>query len=71
MTVLPDFSVIGDPLEKHGVITWRPIADDTTTVLLALQRLRSGSPPSAARDLHRILVQRARDYARDATTAAG
>jgi DNA-binding transcriptional LysR family regulator len=71
VTVLPDFSVIGDPLEKHGVITWRPIADDTTTVLLALQRLRSGSPPSAARDLHRILVQRARDYARDATTAAG
>jgi len=68
VTVLPDFSVIGDPLEKHGVITWRPIADDATTVLLVLQRLRSGSPPSAARDLHRILVQRARDYARDASS---
>ncbi len=69
VTVLPDFSVIGDPLEKRGVITWRPIAGDATTVLLALQRLRSGSPPSAARDLHRILVQRARDYARDAASA--
>ena len=69
VTVLPDFSVIGDPLEKGGVITWRPIAGDATIVLLALQRLRSGSPPSAARDLHRILVQRARDYVRDATPA--
>jgi DNA-binding transcriptional LysR family regulator len=69
VTVLPDFSVIGDPLEKRGVITWRPIAGDATTVLLALQRLRSGSPPSAARDLHRILVQRARDYAQNAASA--
>jgi len=69
VTVLPDFSVIGDPLEKGGVITWRPIAGDATIVLLALQRLRSDSPPSAARDLHRILVQRARDYVRDATPA--
>ena len=30
ITVLPDFSVIGDPLEQRGVITWRPIADDRT-----------------------------------------
>ena len=28
ITVLPDYSVIGDPLEQHGVITWRPLADD-------------------------------------------
>ncbi len=60
VTVLPDFSVIGDPLETRGVITWRPLADDWTTVQLVIQRLRSGSPPRAARDLHRIFVQRAR-----------
>jgi DNA-binding transcriptional LysR family regulator len=60
ITVLPDFSVIGDPLEKRGVITWRPLADDQTRVLLVIQRPRSGSPPRAVRDLHRIFVQRAR-----------
>jgi DNA-binding transcriptional LysR family regulator len=61
VTVLPDFSVIGDPLETRGVSTWRPLAGDATTVQLVIQRLRSGSPPRAARDLHRMFVQRARD----------
>jgi DNA-binding transcriptional LysR family regulator len=62
ITVLPDFSVIGDPLEQHGVITWRPLADDETWVELVIQRARSGSPPLAARDLHGIFVERARAY---------
>ena len=61
VTVLPDFSVIGDPLEACGMITWRPIADDATVVRLFIQRLRSGSAPRAARDLHRMFVQRARE----------
>ena len=30
LTVLPDFFVIGDPLERRGVITWRPIEADRT-----------------------------------------
>ena len=60
LTVLPDFSVIGDPLEQHGVITWQPLADDHTGVQLVIQRARSGSPPLAARDLHGIFVERAR-----------
>jgi DNA-binding transcriptional LysR family regulator len=59
VTVLPDFSVVGDPLETRGVITWRPIAGDATIVRLVIQRLRSGSPPRAARDLHRMFVQHA------------
>jgi DNA-binding transcriptional LysR family regulator len=62
VTVLPDFSIIGDPLETRGVITWRPLADDDTTVHLVIQRLRSGSQPRAAKDLHRMFVQRARSY---------
>jgi DNA-binding transcriptional LysR family regulator len=62
ITVLPDFSVIGDPLEQHGVITWRPLADDETWVELVIQRARSGSQPLAARDLHDIFVERARAY---------
>jgi DNA-binding transcriptional LysR family regulator len=61
-TVLPDFSVIGDPLEQRGAITWRPLADDATTVELVVQRARSGSPPRPARDLHAILVTRARAH---------
>jgi DNA-binding transcriptional LysR family regulator len=60
ITVLPDFSVIGDPLELRGAITWRPLADDQTRVQLVIQRPRSGSPPRAVRDLHRIFVERAR-----------
>jgi DNA-binding transcriptional LysR family regulator len=59
ITVLPDYSVLGDPLEQHGVITWRPLADDDTGVQLVIQRTRVGSPPVAARDLHRIFVERA------------
>jgi len=59
ITVLPDFSVIGDPLERRGVITWRPLADDRTRVQLVIQRPRSGSPSRAARDLHRIFMQQA------------
>lgn len=62
-TVLPDFSVVGDPLERCGAITFRPLADDTTTeVLLTLQRPLSGSAPRAARDLHEIFVRRAAAY---------
>jgi DNA-binding transcriptional LysR family regulator len=69
VTVLPDFSVIGDPLEACGMITWRPIAGDSTAVRLVIQRLRSGSAPRAARDLHRMFVLRAREIR--ASRAAG
>jgi DNA-binding transcriptional LysR family regulator len=64
LTVLPDYSVIGDPLEQHGVITWRPLADDHTWVRLVIQRTKSGSPPLAARDLHDIFVERSRSWSR-------
>jgi DNA-binding transcriptional LysR family regulator len=62
ITVLPDFSVIGDPLEKRGVITWRPIADDDTQVELVIQRVRSLRTTRAVSDLHQIFVERARVY---------
>lgn len=60
VTVLPDFSVVGDPLERQGSITHRPIEGDTTRVLLMLQRRRAESVPRAARDLHEAFVRRAR-----------
>ncbi|MFF0156362.1 LysR family transcriptional regulator [Streptomyces sp. NPDC005263] len=59
-TVLPDFSVAGDPLERLGTITFRPIADDTTRVLLMLQRRKAESVPQAAQDLYDVFVRRAR-----------
>jgi DNA-binding transcriptional LysR family regulator len=62
ITVLPDFSIAGDPLEQRGVITWRPIADDDTQVKLVIQRVRSLRPTRAVRDLHQIFVERARGY---------
>ncbi|QIY93799.2 LysR family transcriptional regulator [Streptomyces sp. S1D4-11] len=58
-TVLPDFSVIGDPLERCGAITHRPLTDDTTRVLLMLRRRRADSVPRAAHDLHEAFVRRA------------
>lgn len=63
VTVLPDFSVIGDALEQRGAITWRPLADDNTQVRLVIHRVRSGSPPRAVQDLHGIFVEHARAYA--------
>ncbi|WP_055489635.1 LysR family transcriptional regulator [Streptomyces sp. TP-A0356] len=60
-TVLPDFSVIGDPLERRGVITFRPLADESTEVLLMLQRRKAESVPRAAQALHGEFVRRARE----------
>lgn len=62
VTVLPDFSVVGDPLEQRGIITWRPIAGDDTEVDLVIQRLRSLRATRAVRDLHQIFIERARDF---------
>jgi DNA-binding transcriptional LysR family regulator len=71
ITVLPDFSVVGDPLEQRGIITWRPIADDDTGIELVIQRLRSLRATRAARDLHQIFVQRARAFPGPDAAAAG
>lgn len=61
VTLLPDFSVRDDPLERRGVLLYRPLAGDRTRVLLTLQRRRATSVPPAARDLHGVFVRRARE----------
>ncbi|MET9082916.1 LysR family transcriptional regulator [Streptomyces sp. NPDC004237] len=58
-TVLPDFSVVGDPLERAGTLVCRPLAGDATRVLLMLQRRRAESVPQSARDLYETFVRRA------------
>lgn len=60
VTVLPEFSVVGDPLERQGAIVCRPLAGDRARVLLMLRRRRSEAVPLAARALHDTFVRRAR-----------
>ena len=61
ITVRPDFSVIGDPLEQRGVITWRPIEGDSTGVQLVIQQLRALSRTGRSGDLqHQLFVDCAR-----------
>ncbi|HXL89786.1 MAG TPA: LysR family transcriptional regulator [Streptosporangiaceae bacterium] len=58
-TILPDFSVINDPLERSGAITYRPLRSGGEDVLLVMQRRRSASTSQAMHDLHRMFVTRA------------
>lgn len=59
--VLPDYSVVGDPLERRGAIAYREI-DDTTELTLVLQRRRGSSPNAAVRDLQSIFVEQSTKY---------
>jgi DNA-binding transcriptional LysR family regulator len=62
VAVLPDYSVIGDPLAERGDIAYRAIEDDETEVLLVLHRRRAGSTPKPVRDLHDLFVRRAQAF---------
>jgi len=61
-TLLPDYSVIGDPLERSGSITYRPIEDDDVSVLLVIQRRSSRSMTRAVDELHRLFVEHGRTF---------
>jgi DNA-binding transcriptional LysR family regulator len=69
VAVLPDYSVIGDPLERSGEITHRPLEEDGTGVLLVLQRRRSTPAHNAISDLHDLFVAEA-ERTRETKTAA-
>jgi DNA-binding transcriptional LysR family regulator len=62
VTVLPSYSVFGDPLEQRGAITARKLADDDTGVRLVVQRRRSSPPTRATRDLHELFTEEAVAY---------
>jgi DNA-binding transcriptional LysR family regulator len=68
-TVLPDYSVAGDPLERAGLITARPISGDRTPITLVLRSRPRERVPHAVRDLRTALVAHASAYRRG--TAAG
>jgi DNA-binding transcriptional LysR family regulator len=62
VTVLPSYSVFGDPLEQRGAITARKLADDDTSVRLVVQRRRSSPPSRATRDLYKLFSSQALAY---------
>ncbi|WP_112133484.1 LysR family transcriptional regulator [Glycomyces dulcitolivorans] len=57
--VLPDYAVKGDPLERSGLIAFRPIAGEGTTVSMHLLRRRAGRPPAPVADLAAHLKEQA------------
>ena len=60
ITLLPDYSVAGDPLERAGLITTRPVAGDRTTISLVLLQRHKARPTGSVRALVEALVHRAR-----------
>ncbi|MEU3370359.1 LysR family transcriptional regulator [Streptomyces sp. NPDC006660] len=64
VSVLPDYSVLDDPLERNGTIVHRPLADDATELRVMIQRRHARPVPTAERDLHAILVRRAAERRR-------
>lgn len=65
VTVLPDYSIAGDPLERAGLITYRPLETDDATVILVVQRRRTRHLPAAVRRLQTILLTQAAQYRAD------
>lgn len=66
ISILPDFSIVGDPLVRAGVITTRPIRSDhapaTATVTLVMARRHADRVPETLRDLQAALVRQAHAY---------
>jgi DNA-binding transcriptional LysR family regulator len=75
VTLLPQFSVIGDPLERGGFITCRPLAaDPDVQIELVLRRRRTDARGRSEGELHRLFVERAEalaDRSRGGSPLAG
>lgn len=59
LTVLPDYSVFGDPLERAGLIVARPLAGDPVGVTMVALYRRQARVPAIVRDLLTLLLERA------------
>ena len=51
LTVLPDYSVVGDPLERAGLIVTRPLAGDTTVITMTALHRRQARVLPAVRQM--------------------
>ncbi|WP_229068152.1 LysR family transcriptional regulator [Actinoplanes sp. DH11] len=65
-TILPDYSIRGDPLEVAGVITARPLAEEVPPVLMLMLRRRYERVPAAILDFERTIERLARAEQRTA-----
>lgn len=58
LTVLPDYSVLGDPLHRAGLLVTRPLAGDTTLVrMTALHRRQARVLPAVTQMLSHLREQ--------------
>ncbi|KRA31263.1 MULTISPECIES: LysR family transcriptional regulator [unclassified Nocardioides] len=71
VTVLPDYSVHGDPLHRVGLIETRPIVGEQTFVTLQLRQRKTLQQPLPVRELQSALVARATAYRTANEKAAG
>ena len=62
VTVLPDYSVVDDPLSRAGLLVHRPLAGDSTEITLALVQRRAQRMPESVRELRQALVRRGQAY---------
>jgi DNA-binding transcriptional LysR family regulator len=60
LTVLPDYSVLGDPLERAGLIVTRHLRGDTTVITMAALHRRQARVPAAVVEVLGHLRERAR-----------
>ncbi|GAA0445464.1 transcriptional regulator [Actinoplanes capillaceus] len=58
--ILPDYSIAGDPLEKAGLITMRPLAEEVPPVMMVFLRRRFERVPPAILDFEETIVRLAR-----------
>ena len=68
-TILPDYSIAGDPLEQAGVLTARPLAQDVPPVTMLLLRRRFDRVPPAVVDFEQTIIRLAAGHPQGA--AAG
>ncbi len=59
--ILPDYAVVGDPLERSGAIAVRELDDDAEVVMVIQRRLRR-SATGVAHDLHEMFLERGRAF---------
>jgi len=70
LTLLPDYSVVGDPLERAGAITVRPVHDTDLQVRLMLLRRRDARQAAEVAALASVLDRRAQAWAQQAGVRA-
>lgn len=59
-TILPDYSILGDPLHTAGVITARPLAAEVPPVTMLMLRRRYDRVPVAVLDFEQAIIALAR-----------